>query len=106
MNIYPADVVDFDDRSVPSAEAYVATRFYPPLPAEYGVLAVAAVNMINNGMVDDVLILPEDLEPLPRAARLNDGGTLIEIDPMDLVRALKLWHMLDDDSDNLDDEGH
>lgn len=96
MNIYPSDVIDFDDPRLPGARAYVQTRFYPPLPTEYAEIGLAAVDLVNGG--DDgenVLIIPEDTNPMPRGARMSEDGTLIEVDPGHVVDILRLGHLIE-----------
>ena len=77
---------------VAQAEAYVRTRFFPPLPVEYGDLAVEAVDRVNSG--DDTPLDVTGLAVRPRASYDVDGHE--HIAPLDLVEALRLQHMLDD----------
>ena len=77
---------------------YVTCRFFPPLPVEYGPLAIIAVREYHENGPEAHVNLPADLNPMPRAARLDDDG-----DPFiwacELVDALRIWHMVDDDGD-------
>lgn len=73
------------------AEAYVRTRFYPPLPVEYGALAVEAVERVNTW--DDEPLDVTGLDPLPRAAYVMDERVYVQ--PTDLVDALRLHHLID-----------
>lgn len=82
-----------DAALVAQAEAYVRSRFFPPLPAEYGGLAVEAVERVNAG--DDTPLDVTGLNPQPRAAYDVDGHD--HVDPRDLVDALRLWHLIDSD---------
>lgn len=75
------------------AEAYVRTRFYPPLPWEYGALAVEAVEACN-GLQPDARIYVEDLPIVPRG--MDEDGY---ITAGELVSALRLEHMIDTDDE-------
>ena len=72
---------------VAQAEAYVRSRFYPPLPVEYGALAVEAVDLVNDGK-GDVELDVGHLNPIPRDA--EDG----KISALALVYALRLDHLV------------
>jgi hypothetical protein len=82
---------------IAEAEAYVQSRFYPPLPVEYGALAVEAVERVNAG--DDTPLDVTGLPVTPKAAYEVDGH--LHITPEELVDALRLWHLIDTD----DEEG-
>lgn len=77
---------------VAQAEAYVRSRFYPPLPVEYGVLACEAVDACNAGTPDEEIDV-SDLNPQPRAA-YDDGDGNTVVTARDLVAVLRLEHLL------------
>jgi hypothetical protein len=81
---------------VAEATAYVTSRFYPPLPAEYGLLAVQALEAYDQNP-DAVIALPPTLNPLPRQAYEIDGGE-IRVQAIALIQALRLEHMLYSDN--------
>lgn len=82
----------YENRAViAQAEAYVQTRFFPPLPVAYGVLAVHALQAANGGDAAAWIYLPVDLDPRPRKAYGD------RIAAADLIDALKLWHLVDED---------
>lgn len=80
------------------ARAYVRSRFYPPLPVEYGDLAVIAVREYREHGPRARVNLPADLNPLPRDLGVDDDGDLY-VEAADLIRALRLEHMVADDDD-------
>lgn len=92
------------DRRIAEAEAYVASRFFPPLPREYGALAVQAVDAVNAG--DETPIdLPQYLNPKPREAYVDLDRTgpedpeLWVCDPRVLVDILHLHHLIESQED-------
>jgi hypothetical protein len=86
-----------DNRSrIIDAMAYVTSRFYPPLPAEYGALAVRAVDAVNDGDPYVEIVLPAGLNPLPHDAHVLEGKYVIFA--VRLVQALRLDHMIDDEA--------
>lgn len=90
-------------RDLPQAEAYVASRFYPPLPREYGALAIIAVREYREYGPEAHVNLPGDLNPLPRQTRLDDDGDLF-VEAAHLIEILRLDHLIADDDDYFDDE--
>lgn len=70
-----------------SARAYVATRFFPPLPMEYGDLIVRAAEKQERGDTSKIRI-PADLNPQPRDV---ERGL---IDSADLLRIVRLQHLI------------
>lgn len=84
-------------RQVAQAEAYVRTRFYPPLPVEYGALAVQAVEAYNDEGGLATIALPADLPILPRGAYEEDGEILVTA--AHLVEVLRLEHLIEDEAD-------
>lgn len=81
---------------VAMATAYVRSRFYPPLPAAYGALAVRAVDACNNGRPFESIAVGH-LPVIP--ARAYRSGRWTVVTARDLVDALRLWHMVDDASE-------
>lgn len=77
---------------VASAESYVQSRFYPPLPRAYGALLVEAIEVVNE-CGDGLVQLPDDLNPLPRAAVADVNGTHF-VGARELVRILRAEHVL------------
>lgn len=51
-----------------TVSAYITSRFYPPLPEEYVDLTLHALDLLGDGDTDNVLVLPQGLNPKPRAA--------------------------------------
>lgn len=82
-----------EKRDLPQAEAYVASRFYPPLPHEYGALAIIAVREYREHGPDSHVNLPDDLNPLPRQTRLDDDGDLF-VEAAHLIEILRLDHLI------------
>jgi len=80
---------------VAQAESYVRSRFYPPLPVEYGALAVQAIHAVNDGDPYTLIPLGEHLDPLPRDA--VDG----KVTAARLVQILHLGHLIDDEAADL-----
>ena len=80
---------------IAEATAYVGSRFYPPLPAAYGELAVVALEEWEQYGEDGVVNLPDDLNPLPRTAYRDDDGDLA-VKAVDLLHNLRLDHLLTD----------
>lgn len=87
---------------IAQAEAYVASRFFPPLPREYGRLAVAAVEEVNGGDPFSIVSIPADIEIVPKGAELV--GQFYEITALRLVEVLRLTHLIADDEWNEDDD--
>jgi hypothetical protein len=82
------------DRRVAQAEAYVQSRFYPPLPSEYGALAVQAVDACNEGdPYREFSVL--HLNPQPKYTD-EDGNVTAAA----LVSVLRLEHMIEEDEDD------
>lgn len=80
---------------VRDASLYVTTRFYPPLPAEYGELAVQALEQwAEHGDVGNVIV-PDHLNPKPRTAYRGQDGT-IRVLAHDLIGILRIGHLIDD----------
>lgn len=77
------------DRQIVSAECYVRSRFYPPLPVEYGRLAVEAVDAVNRDEPEATFDV-SDLNPQPRGTD-EDGMVTAAV----LVEVLRLEHMID-----------
>jgi hypothetical protein len=82
------------DRRVAQAEAYVQSRFYPPLPSEYGALAVQAVDACNEGDLYREFAVGH-LNPTPRYTD-EDGNVTAAA----LVEVLRLGHMIEEDFDD------
>lgn len=78
---------------IAQAEGYVRSRFFPPLPVEYGELAVLAVHAVNDGEPEREFDVSH-VNPKPVGTR--DG---ISCTARTLVNALRLWHLIDDDED-------
>lgn len=87
------------ERTIPQAEAYIATRFFPPLPSVYGRLAVEAVALVNEGSPESTVTIPLDCAMFPSAAVETEDG--FEIEAAELVYALRLGHMIEDEEDYL-----
>lgn len=80
---------------IAQAEAYVTTRFFPPLPREYGALAVEAVERVNDG--DPYYeIEVGHLPAVPREADAHGFVTAAR-----LVSVLRLEHLIDDEAADL-----
>ena len=79
---------------VAEAEAYVMTRFYPPLPAAYGELAVTALEEYAEHGPDSHVNLPDDLEMLPATAERDADGDLY-VTAAELIRVLRIEHLID-----------
>lgn len=75
------------------ARAYVQSRFFPPLPVEYGDLAVQAVDAVNGGYPFTLLDV-SDLDLQPRGT--VDG----KVTALHLVEVLHLIHLLDTDDED------
>lgn len=93
---------DDEKRDLPQAEAYVATRFFPPLPHEYGALAIIAVREYREHGPEAHVNLPADLNPLPRQTSTDEDGDLF-VEAAHLIEILRLEHLILDDEDE-DDE--
>lgn len=65
------------------ARAYVATRFYPPLPVAYGDLLVEALDAARRGDAGKRLDV-KGLNPQPRCAAAD--GTVSAADLLDILR--------------------
>ena len=85
-------------RQVAQAISYVQTRFFPPLPARYGELAVTALEEAREYGLDSHVNLPEDLELLPKNIGRDEDGDLF-VTAGELIRVLRLEHMLEPDED-------
>lgn len=86
------------DRRVAEAECYVRTRFYPPLPYEYGEYAVQAVDACNEGEPEREIMLDPNLPMWPKAATFDESGS-VSCSAEGLVDALRLWHMVDEEDE-------
>ncbi len=75
------------------ATAYVQSRFFPPLPSAYGELAVSALERIELTGLETRVLLPRDLNPLPRGYSESESGEL-SISAGELVSALRLEHLV------------
>lgn len=82
---------------IAQAQAYVRSRFYPPLPAEYGELAVRAVQACNEGNPEARIEIPDGLNPEPRCAFRAHAKTWAYA--ARLIEALRLSHMLEVDTE-------
>jgi hypothetical protein len=80
---------------VAAAESYVRTRFYPPLPYQYGEYAVQAVEACNEGDETREILLDPELEVHPSLAERHESGA-ISIRAGELVDVLRLWHMIEE----------
>lgn len=80
---------------VVEATAYVTSRFYPPLPAAYGAIAVTALEEYAEHGEDGIVKLPSDLNPLPRGAYVDDDGDLA-VPVRNVIDALRIGHLIDD----------
>lgn len=96
---------DEDREAVVQARAYVASRFYPPLPAAYGDLAVIALREFREYGEESHVNLPDDLNPLPAAAERDEDGDLY-VEAGELIRILHLEHMTWDVDDDPEDEDY
>jgi hypothetical protein len=78
---------------IAQATAYVRSRFYPPLPHEYGPLAVDAVDLLNAGDTEAMI----DVSHLPIQPRgtTEDGF----VSAVRLVEVLRLEHMIEHDDE-------
>lgn len=77
---------------IAQAESYVRSRFFPPLPAEYGELAVRAVHAVNDGDPYRRFDVGH-LNPEPRGTGPDGKVTAAR-----LVEVLRLSHLIDDDA--------
>lgn len=80
---------------VAEAAAYVQTRFYPPLPAAYGEIAVTALEEYAEYGADGIVNLPDDLNPLPRGTYRDDDGDLA-VPVLTVIDALRIGHLIHD----------
>ena len=78
---------------VASAAAYVQSRFFPPLPREYGELAVQAIQAHEDGDPLRLILIDPELNPQPK------GTVHGYVTAARLVTALRLQHMIDDDEE-------
>jgi hypothetical protein len=63
------------DPRLPIAQAYIRSRFFPPIPADaYGPAALAALDAIEEGEPERLIDLPPWTEPLPRGYTDTDEG--------------------------------
>lgn len=83
---------------VRDATLYVMTRFYPPLPSIYGELAVLALEAYDAEGPSAVITLP-DVNPMPREAYMDYETQRYHVRALDLIRALRITHMLADDDE-------
>ena len=80
-----------------SARAYVTSRFFPPLPVEYGDLAVDALQVLAEYGPEAKVALPANLNPLPHGYWEEDEALFVRAHV--LISALRLEHMLPDGYD-------
>ncbi len=92
------------EQRVAAAECYVRTRFYPPLPFEYGEYAVQAVEACNDGDETREILLDPNLELHPSAAEEHESGSK-SIRAGELVDVLRLWHMVEEPCQDCDGTG-
>lgn len=81
-------------RRVAEATAYVTTRFYPPLPAAYGEVAVTALEEYAEYGADGIVNLPDGLNPVPRGTYRDDDGDLA-VPALTVINALRIGHLID-----------
>lgn len=89
------------DRRVAEAEMYVRTRFFPPLPHQYGGYAVEAVDACNAGDFEQEIMLDPELPLHPKGARHDESGS-VSATAEQLVDALRLWHMVEPEADEIE----
>lgn len=89
--------IDLDRERLIGAELYVQTRFYPPLPSEYGTYAVLAVDACNEGEPEREILLDPDLPMHPRQSTFDESGS-VSCPAEALVDALRLWHMVEEEA--------
>lgn len=89
------------DRRVADAELYVRTRFFPPLPHQYGSYAVEAVDACNAGDFEQEILLDPELPLHPRGATFDESGS-VSATAEQLVDALRLWHMVEPEADEIE----
>ena len=78
------------------AQAYVRSRFFPPLPSEYGGLGIEALAAVNSGEPERVITFACDLNPQPRGTvEVDDNHNGVAAST--LVDVLRLWHLVEDD---------
>jgi len=82
-------------REIAQAEAYVRSRFFPPLPSEYGELAVRAVHAVNEGD-PYARFKVGHLNPEPKGTAADGTVTAAR-----LVEVLRLSHLIDDDASDI-----
>lgn len=80
----------------PAMVAYVTSRFYPPLPREYGPLAARAVQAWRAGRPDWLLPVGH-LAMVPRNVTRMVGAEHQVVRADALVLALRLGHLIEDD---------
>ncbi len=83
------------DPRLPTAQAYIRARFFPPIPAEaYGPAALAALDAIAEDEPERLIDLPPWTEPLPAGYTDTDEG--FAVDAATLVRVLRLDRLRDE----------
>lgn len=86
-----------DERqSVMEARAYVTSRFFPPLPVEYGDIAVIALREYREHGPEAHVNLPDHLNPKPRLTYRDEDGDLYS-EAAHLIEILRIEHMTWDD---------
>lgn len=81
-----------------SMGAYLAGRFYPPLPLDYVKPAIEAKELCEAGEWDVEIVLPEGINPMPRLALWHNNPERWVITAGNLVNALRIpIYTLDDD---------
>ena len=94
---------DDEREAAQSARLYVTTRFFPPLPAIYGDVAVVALREYREHGPEAHVNLPDHLNPKPRLTYRDEDGDLYS-EAAHLIEILRLEHMLDDEEYEDDDE--
>lgn len=85
-------------KRVAEAEAYVVSHFFPPLPAEYGEVAVTALEEFAEHGYRGIVNLNPDLNPKPRGSYIDsDGDWACPV--LDVIKALRIGHLIDDFED-------
>jgi len=85
---------EFDTR-VPQITAYLASRFFPPLPWQLAEPALTALDRVN--AEDDTPVeIPADCPVTPRSAWWDADQRHHYIRPADLVSAVRLDHLVED----------
>lgn len=78
--------------------AQLRGNFYPPLPVAYVKPVIEAIGKCNEYEFEAEIVLPEDLNPLPRASYENADGKIV-IAAGKLVEITRTEFFLDTDDD-------